>query len=254
MTYCLGLVLDQGLVVASDSRTNAGVDYVTTFSKLHVFTPAPDRIFMLLSAGNLATTQEVLNRIRRDLKQPGEDANLLSARYLFEAAEYVGKVSLGVQRDHGPALQQSGVSAETTLILGGQIAGEAHGLFLIYPQGNYFAASPETPYLQIGENKYGKPALDRIATPKLSLDDGARLCVVSLDATSRSNVTVGPPFEVAVYPKDSLMLSHRLKLEADSPLLKQMSQSWNLGIRNAFDNLPRFDWELSPPPPGQPVA
>ncbi len=201
MTYCLGLVLDQGLVVASDSRTNAGVDYVTTFSKLHVFTPAPDRIFMLLSAGNLATTQEVLNRIRRDLKQPGEDANLLSARYLFEAAEYVGKVSLGVQRDHGPALQQSGVSAETTLILGGQIAGEAHGLFLIYPQGNYFAASPETPYLQIGENKYGKPALDRIATPKLSLDDGARLCVVSLDATSRSNVTVGPPFEVAVYPR-----------------------------------------------------
>ncbi len=254
MTYCLGLVLDQGLVVASDSRTNAGVDYVTTFSKLHVFTPAPDRIFMLLSAGNLATTQEVLNRIRRDLKQPGEDANLLSARYLFEAAEYVGKVSLGVQRDHGPALQQSGVSAETTLILGGQIAGEAHGLFLIYPQGNYFAASPETPYLQIGENKYGKPALDRIATPKLSLDDGARLCVVSLDATSRSNVTVGPPFEVAVYPKDSLMLSHRLKLEADSPLLKQMSQSWNLGIRNAFDNLPRFDWELPPPAPGQPVA
>jgi putative proteasome-type protease len=254
MTYCLGLVLDQGLVVASDSRTNAGVDYVTTFSKLHVFTPAPDRLFMLLSAGNLATTQEVLNRIRRDLKQPGEDANLLSARYLFEAAEYVGKVSLGVQRDHGPALQQSGVSAETTLILGGQIAGEAHGLFLIYPQGNYFAASPETPYLQIGENKYGKPALDRIATPKLSLDDGARLCVVSLDATSRSNVTVGPPFEVAVYPKDSLMLSHRLKLEADSPLLKQMSQSWNLGIRNAFDNLPRFDWELPPPVPGQPAA
>jgi putative proteasome-type protease len=254
MTYCLGLVLDQGLVVASDSRTNAGVDYVTTFSKLHVFTPAPDRIFMLLSAGNLATTQEVLNRIRRDLKQPGEDANLLSARYLFEAAEYVGKVSLGVQRDHGPALQQSGVSAETTLILGGQIAGEAHGLFLIYPQGNYFAASPETPYLQIGENKYGKPALDRIATPKLSLDDGARLCVVSLDATSRSNVTVGPPFEVAVYPKDSLMLSHRLRLEADSHLLKQMSQSWNLGIRNAFDKLPRFDWELSPPVPGQPVA
>ena len=115
--------------------------------------------------------------------------------------------------------------------------------YLIYPQGNYFAASPETPYLQIGENKYGKPALDRIATPKLSLDDGARLCVVSLDATSRSNVTVGPPFEVAVYPKDSLMLSHRLKLEADSPLLKQMSRSWNLGIRNAFDNLPRFDWE-----------
>jgi putative proteasome-type protease len=246
MTYCLGLVLEQGLVLASDSRTNAGVDYVTTFSKLHSFTPAPDRIFVLLSAGNLATTQEVLNRIRRDLARPPEGTHLLSARYLFEAAEYVGRVSLAVQRDHGPALQKSGVSAETTLILGGQIAGEPHGLYLVYPQGNYFAASPETPYLQIGENKYGKPALDRIATPQLSLDDGARLCIVSLDATSRSNVTVGPPFEVAIYPRDSLCLSHRLKLDADAPVLKEISRSWNLGIRNAFDNLPRFEWEMAP--------
>jgi len=249
MTYCLGLVLDEGLVLASDSRTNAGVDYVTTFSKLHVFTPAPDRIFVLLSAGNLATTQEVLNRIRRDLDQPPAGTHFLNARYLFEAAEYVGKVSLSVQRDHGPALQQSGVSAETTLILGGQISGEPHGLFLIYPQGNYFAASPETPYLQIGENKYGKPALDRIAKLKLSLEDAARLCIVSLDATSRSNVTVGPPFEVAIYPKDAMTLSHRLRLDADSPLLKDLSQSWNRGICQAFEGLPRFDWETAPPAP-----
>lgn len=250
MTYCLGLVLDEGLVLASDSRTNAGVDYVTTFSKLHVFTPAPDRIFVLLSAGNLATTQEVLNRIRRDLAQPpAAGTHLLNARYLFEAAEYVGKVSLSVQRDHGPALQQSGVSAETTLILGGQISGEPHGLFLIYPQGNYFAASPETPYLQIGENKYGKPALDRIAKLRLSLEDAARLCIVSLDATSRSNVTVGPPFEVAIYPKDSMTLSHRLKLDADSQLLKDLSQSWNRGICQAFESLPRFEWETAAPSP-----
>jgi putative proteasome-type protease len=247
MTYCVGLVLEQGLVLASDSRTNAGVDYVTTFSKLHVFNPAPDRIYVLLTSGNLATTQEVLNRIRRDLKQSPEGNHLLSARYLFEAADYVGKVSLGVQREHGPALSQSGVSAEATLILGGQIAGEPHGLYLIYPQGNYFSASPETPYLQIGENKYGKPAVDRIANPGLSLDDGARLCLVSLDATSRSNVTVGPPFEVAIYPRDSMQLSHRLKLEADDSLLKQISQAWNQGIRNAFDSLPRFSWELPPP-------
>ncbi|MCU0836700.1 MAG: 20S proteasome subunit A/B [Chromatiaceae bacterium] len=247
MTYCLGLVLDEGLVLASDSRTNAGVDYVTTFSKLHVFTPAPDRIFVLLSAGNLATTQEVLNRIRRDLAQPPAGTHFLNARYLFEAAEYVGKVSLSVQRDHGPALQQSGVSAETTLILGGQIRGEPHGLFLIYPQGNYFAASPETPYLQIGENKYGKPALDRIAKLRLSLEDAARLCIVSLDATSRSNVTVGPPFEVAIYPKDSMTLSHRLKLDADSQLLKDLSQSWNRGICQAFESLPRFEWEMAAP-------
>jgi putative proteasome-type protease len=248
MTYCVGLVLEQGLVLASDSRTNAGVDYVTTFSKLHVFNPAPERIFVLLSAGNLATTQEVLNRVRRDLNQPPAGTHLLNARYLFEAADYVGKVSLAVQRDHGPALSQSGVSAETTLILGGQIAGEPHGLYLIYPQGNYFAASPETPYLQIGENKYGKPAMDRIALPGLSLDDGARLCLVSLDATSRSNVTVGPPFEVAVYPRDTMRLSHRLKLQADDPLLKEISRAWNQGIRSAFQSLPRFEWEPPAPP------
>jgi putative proteasome-type protease len=243
MTYCVGLVLNGGLVMAADSRTNAGVDYVTTFSKLHVFNPAPERIFVLLSAGNLATTQEVLNRIRRDLDQPPEGPHLLNVNYLFEAADYVGKVSLAVQREHGPALSQSGVSAETTLILGGQIGGESHGLFLVYPQGNYFSASAETPYLQIGESKYGKPALDRIAKPEMSLDDGARLCLVSLDATSRSNVTVGPPFEVVIYPRDTMQINQRLKLDADDPMLKQISQSWNLGLRSAFDGLPRFEWE-----------
>lgn len=247
MTYCLGLALDEGLVMAADSRTNAGIDYVTTFSKLHVFQPAPDRLFILLSAGNLATTQEVLNRIRRDLDraqaQGTDESGLLTADYLFEAADYVGRISLAVQRDHGPALSQSGVSVGTTLILGGQIAGQPHGLYLIYPEGNYFAASPETPYLQIGENKYGKPALDRIANPGIALEDGARLCVVSLDATSRSNVTVGPPFEVAIYAKDTLTLTHRLKLTADHPALRALSTSWNEGIRNVFNGLPRFDWE-----------
>jgi putative proteasome-type protease len=243
MTYCLGIAVDAGLVLASDSRTNAGIDYVTSYSKLHVITPAPDRLFVLLSAGNLATTQEVMNRIRRDLDQAAAGTNLLTANYLFEVADYVGRVSLGVQRDHGPALSESGVSVQTTLILGGQIAGHPPGLYLIYPQGNYFSASPETPYLQIGENKYGKPALDRIVRPDMSLEDAARLCLVSLDGTSRSNVTVGPPFEVAIYPRDSLALSHRLKLAHDSPLLAAVSQSWNAGLRRVFEQLPRFDWE-----------
>jgi putative proteasome-type protease len=246
MTYCLGIAVDQGLVLASDSRTNAGVDYVTSFSKLHVFTPAPDRLFVLLTAGNLATTQEVMNRIRRDLDQPPAGGGLVSAAYLFEAAAYIGQVSLGVQRDHGPALAQSGVSVQATMILGGQIAGQAPGLYLIYPEGNYFAASPETPYLQIGENKYGKPALDRIVRADMSLEDAARLCLVSLDATSRSNVTVGPPFELAIYPRDGLCLSHRMKLAQDSAFLGEVSRSWNLGLRRAFDNLPRFDWEAPP--------
>ena len=244
MTYCLGLMLEQGLVLASDSRTNAGVDYVTSYSKMRVFTPAPDRLFVLLSAGNLATTQEVINHVQRDLDYPSGGSSLARVRYLFEAAEYVGQVSLAVQRAHGEALQCSGVSGETTLILGGQIQGQPHGLLMIYPQGNYITASPETPYLQIGENKYGKPALDRIVHLGLSLDDGARLALVSLDATARSNATVAPPFEVAMYEKDSLKITQQLKFSDEDPLLRQIQVQWDEGIRRAFRSLPRFPWEV----------
>lgn len=243
MTYCLGLSLDDGLVFASDSRTNAGVDYVTTYSKMHVFTPAPDRLFVILSAGNLATTQEVINHIQRDIDYPTGEVNLATARYLFEAAEYVGKISLEVQKEHSAALTSSGVSGETTLIIGGQIAGQPHGLMLIYPQGNYITASPETPYLQIGESKYGKPALDRIVQPSLSLEEGARLCLVSLDATARSNITVGAPFEVGMYKTDSLVLGHRMRFPEQDPYLVGIHDGWNTGIQAAFDGLPKFDWE-----------
>jgi len=246
MTYCLGLALAQGLVFASDSRTNAGVDYVTTFSKMHVFKPAADRVFVILSAGNLGTTQEVMNHIQRDLDYPSDAPNLATVRYLFEAAEYVGQISLNVQREHGKALSQSGVSGETTLIIGGQIQNQPHGLTLIYPQGNYITASPETPFLQIGESKYGKPAMDRIVRPQMSLEDGARLALVSLDATTRSNITVGPPFELAIYVKDGLDLNKRFRFDAEDPLLRDIRDTWNAGIRAAFEQLPRFEWELVP--------
>jgi len=244
MTYCVGLSLEDGLVFASDSRTNAGVDYVTTYSKMHVFNPSPDRLFVILSAGNLATTQEVINHIQRDLDYPGGGPNLANVRYLFEAAEYVGAVSLAVQKEHSGALSQSGVSGETTLLVGGQIAGQPHGLMLIYPQGNYITSSPETPYLQIGESKYGKPALDRIVHPGLSLNQGARLALVSLDATTRSNITVGPPFELATYEKDSLTLGCRCRFDADDSYLIRVREAWNNGIQEAFQNLPKFSWEL----------
>lgn len=248
MTYCVGLLLNEGVVFASDSRTNAGVDYVTTYSKMHIFTPASDRVFVLLSAGNLATTQEVINHIQRDLDYPPSDGvNLATVRYLFEAAEYVGKISLKVQNLHRDALSTSGVSGETTLLLGGQIAGQAHGLKLIYPQGNYIGASAETPYLQIGESKYGKPGMDRIVRPELSLDEGARLCLVSLDATTRSNITVGPPFEVATYVKDSISLTNRCQFTDKDPFLMALRQSWNEGINRAFESLPTMNWGCASP-------
>ena len=243
MTYCVGLSLDDGLVFASDSRTNAGVDYVTSYSKMHVFTPSPDRLFVILSAGNLATTQEVVNHIQRDLDYPPGGPNLANVRYLFEAAEYVGAISLAVQKEHSQALVQSGVSGETTLLIGGQIAGQPHGMMLIYPQGNYITSSPETPYLQIGESKYGKPALDRIVHPGLSLNQGSRLALVSLDATTRSNITVGPPFELATYEKDSLTIGCRCRFDADDKYLISVREAWNNGINQAFLNLPKFSWE-----------
>lgn len=246
MTYCLALCLDEGLVFASDSRTNAGVDYVTTYSKTHIFKPGPDRLFVVLSAGNLATTQEVINHIQRDLDFPDGNVNLANVRYLFEAAEYVGRVSQHVQSGHAQALVNSGVSGETTLLLGGQIAGQAHGLMLIYPQGNYIAASRETPYLQIGESKYGKPGLDRIVDPSLTLDQGAQLCLVSLDATARSNITVGPPFEVTTYHKNQLVVGTHCRFDEKDKYLSTIRESWNNGIRNAFVSLPPMQWCANP--------
>jgi putative proteasome-type protease len=249
----VGLLLNDGLVMASDSRTNAGVDYISSYSKLHVFQPTPDRLFVLLAAGSLATTQEVLHRIQRDLDQtinpnpspyqqaPG--ATLLNVNYLFEAATYIGQVSQAVQNEHGPVLRQTGANPEASFILGGQIAGQPQGLFLIYSQGNAIAASPETPYLQIGESKFGKPVLDQMTSPGMTLDDGARACLVSLIGTANSNLTVGPPFEIAICPRDQLTPSHRLKFDDDSPELRDISRSWNDSLSRAFYALPRFLWE-----------
>ena len=243
MTYCIAMSLAEGLVFASDSRTNAGVDYITTFSKLQVFTPAADRLFVVLTAGNLATTQEVLHRVKRDLDRSDAAESLRTVDYLFEAAEYLGRVSCEVQRSHAVAMQQAGFSAEGSFIIGGQIRGQAHGLFLVYPQGNFISASPETPYLQIGETKYGKPGLDRVIDAGLSLEDGARLALVSLDATMRSNISVGPPLEVAICPKDGFAIAHYLNLKGDSPFYAEVRERWQEGLRRAFQLLPRFDWE-----------
>ncbi len=243
MTYCLAIRLEQGLVFASDSRTNAGVDYVTTYRKMHVLQPAADRLFVVLSAGNLATTQEISYHVERDLAQFTNTINPANVSYLFEAAEYLGRVSQAVQQRHAPALNASGVSGETSLILGGQIQGQAPEIFLIYPQGNYITASDETPYLQIGETKYGKPILDEALHLGLSLEAAARIALVSLENTTRSNVTVGPPFEVSLYARDSLALSHHMRFEEHSQYLSELRQAAHQQTQRALDALPRFDWE-----------
>lgn len=243
MTYCHAIKVQDGLVFASDSRTNAGVDHVNTYSKMHTFMVADERLFVLLSAGNLATTQAVVNAIRRDLMAGDGRDNLNSVKYLFDAADYVGKLSADIQHEYRARAKSNDFNPEASFILGGQITGQAPELFLIYPQGNYIATSDGTPYVQIGETKYGKPILDRVIDTDTSLEDAARCALVSLDSTMRSNVSVGPPFELAIYRSDSLVIERHLELMPNKDLFAELKRSWNDGIRHAFDGLPRFDWE-----------
>ena len=243
MTYCLAIKVEDGLVFASDSRTNAGVDYVSVYSKMHTFQLTEGRVFVLLSAGNLATSQAVVNALRRDLSDPETPVSLNSVHFPFDAAHYVGEISVRVQNEHPEVMKKSGVNVEASFILGGQIGLGEHEIYLIYPQGNYISTSDETPYLQIGETKYGKPILDRIVTPQTSLEDAARCALVSEDSTMRSNISVGPPVELLIYRADSLSIDRRLLLKPQSAMFETLQKTWNEGLRMAFDRLPRFDWE-----------
>lgn len=243
MTYCLAISVNKGLVFASDSRTNAGVDYVTSYSKMHTFVWPDERVCVLLGSGNLATTQAVINIIRHDLEEPTAKFNLRKGRHLHEVAHYIGQLSQKEQRQHADAMEKCNSSAEAYFLLGGQISGQPPEIYLIYPQGNYISASPETPYLQIGENKYGKPILDRIISPSTTLEDAARCALVSLDSTIRSNISVGPPVELAIHTCDALEEPYHLKLTLNSPMYKSLQKHWNEGLRRAFNRLPRFEWE-----------
>ncbi len=245
MTYCVGIKVGGGLVFASDSRTNAGVDHVGTYSKMHIFERGGERLFVVLSAGNLATSQAVINALRREFNDPTA-AGLRQVRDIFEAADHLGRLSYRIQQEHADALARSGVSAEASFIIGGEVGTTGHDVCLVYPQGNYIAATPETPYLQIGETKYGKPILDRIIASNTTLDDAARCALVSLDSTIRANISVGPPLDLALYEAATWRVGRRLTLAADSPLYLGVQQGWNDGLKRAFLALPRFDWEQTP--------
>jgi putative proteasome-type protease len=243
MTYCLAMKLREGLLFASDSRTTAGVDYISTYRKMHVFQPKADRLIVVLTSGNLATTQELLDNLGRDLAAPAPVESLASVSYLFEAARYIGRVLSTVVQQYTPALSASGADARATLIVGGQIGGQPSEIYLVYPEGNYVAATWETPFLQLGEFKYGKPILSRIASPDLSLGDAARLALISFDAAMKSNLSVGPPVELAIYPEGALQFAQHLTLGDDSELLRSVCRSWSQELARAFHALPRFEWE-----------
>lgn len=239
MTYCLAIALDEGLVFCSDSRTNAGPDRVSTYSKMHRFAVPYDRSLVLLSAGNLATSQAVVARIERDLEEDAE-FNIMKARYVADVADYVGQISVQEQAKHASDdAPGAGFNASATFILGGQIKGQQQELYLVYPEGNHITVSQDHPYLQIGETKYGKPILDRIIFNDTPFETAMRCALVSLDSTIRSNATVGPPVECLFYQSDSLQpYAHYIKLEDQHPYLAELRQSWDENIRIAFEKLP----------------
>lgn len=230
-------------MLASDSRTNAGVDYVATYSKMTRFLFAGNRSLVLLTSGSLATSQAVVNAINKDLDDPNAKFDISKGKYLHEVAEYIGSLSQKEQNRHAKAMENSKSSSESSFILGGQILGQKSGIFLIYPQGNFITTSDETPYLQIGENKYGKPILDRFITRSTSLEDAARCAVVSLDSTIRSNISVGPPIELAIHREGIIEASYHNVLTTNSIMYKSIQKQWNEGLKSAFNRLPRFEWE-----------
>ncbi|MBS3953794.1 MAG: peptidase [Methylomicrobium sp.] len=240
MTYCIAASLNEGLVLVSDSRTNAGIDNVSTYGKMHAFETAKDRTIVLLSAGNLATTQAVLEQLKRD-KIKDAKININTVDYLSEAAQYLGQVSLEKQKQHMDAEGQSAFNPSATFILAGQIGDEPPAAYMIYAEGNNITTSAHTPFLQIGETKYGKPVLDRFLKPDSDLDEAALCCLVSMDSTIRSNVSVGPPIEMVIYRKDSYKLDEYYCFESENAYMLNLRKSWEATLREAFSRLPSLD-------------
>ena len=242
MTYCIAINTDQGLVFCSDSRTNAGFDNVSTYSKMHTFVWPGERTLVLLSSGNLATTQLVIKRIWNDI-ETAAPVNLRTAPNMLLAADYIASISATVQKQHVER-DTANTNFESTFILGGQIGTDRTETMMIYPQGNYIHESEGHPFLQIGEVKYGKPILDRIIKRNTPLAQAARCALVSMNSTIRSNLTVGPPVDLMIYRKDALDFGQRMSLTENDPFAKQLRESWNQGLVQALESLPNFPWEI----------
>lgn len=237
MTYCVAMRLAAGLAFVSDSRTNAGVDHISTFRKLHVFHQPGERLLVLQSAGNLATTQSIISLLQRRCLDP-EQRNMMNVHSLYDAATMLGEtVREVIARDS--ASQQDGTTDFTcNLLLGGQIHGEEPRLFHIYPQGNFIEATHDTPYFQVGESKYGKPIIDRVLTYDTPLEQAMQCALISMDSTLRSNLSVGLPLDALLYPNDSFSLSQQYRITEQHPYFEAIRKGWSEGLMNTFTQLP----------------
>lgn len=242
MTYCVGILLDDGLVMASDSRTHAGIDDIRRAGKMHIHAVEGERVLVALSAGNLSLTQNALNLLEHRARFEQERHGIHNARSMFEVAGLVGEAMREVRSRDEAALRESGIELSGTFIVGGQIAGEAPRLFLVYSEGNFIEASPETPYFQTGETKFGKPIIDRVVTPATPLAEVCKCVIVSFDSTLRSNLSVGLPIDLLAYRRDSLRPASRHRLEEGDPYYEAVHAGWNTAMRQAIRDLPEPGW------------
>ena len=244
MTYCVGLLLDEGLVMAADTRTNAGVDNVGRFKKLHTWSVPGQCVFVLLTAGNLAVTQAVVSLLSEGAstgKSRKSEGNLFAAKTMFQAARVVGSAVREVKKIDGESLAAGSDAFSSSFIFAGQIGAEKPRLFQIYSAGNFIEASPDTPFFQIGEHKYGKPILDRVASKEMRLGDAAKMVLLSFDSTLRSNLSVGLPIDMLTYATGSLSIEHTKRIGIDDPYFKMLSETWSKALRQAFANIEAFD-------------
>ena len=249
MTYCVGVLLNDGVVFASDSRTNAGVDNFASFCKMNVFERTGDRVIVLLSSGNLAGTQAVISLLKqRGESKDGDKTNIWTARTMFDVATTVSDAVRSIERRDGEYLASSATPFNASFIVGGQIKGEAPRLFRTFAEGNFIEAGAETPFFQTGEAKYGKPIIDRVIGPLTNLSDAMKCVLVSFDSTMRSNLSVGMPIDMVCYERDSLRISIRHRFAPGDAYFTTLSKAWSEGVRTVFRSLPAV------PPPGEPVT
>ena len=242
MTYCVGILLRDGLVLASDSRTHAGVDNFASFCKMTVFERPGDRVLILLSSGNLAGTQAVISVLKQRSEVTDGAPNLWTARTMFDVAVLVSDAMRDIERRDAPALAGNPITFNASFILGGQLKGEPPRLFRIYAEGNFIEAGCETPFLQTGEAKYGKPIIDRVIGPTTTLADATKCILVSFDSTMRSNLSVGMPIDLVCYERDRLEIRMRHRFDQGDPYFTALSADWSEGVRKVFRELPELHW------------
>ena len=248
MTYCLGIKLHEGLVFCSDSRTNAGLDHISTFRKMMVYERPGDRFMVLLSAGNLSISQSIRELLQVEKLPQGtaEPITIWTATSMFDAARVLGNTVRRIADHDGPAMRQAGVEFNPTMIFGGQIKGEAMRLFLVYAAGNFIEATRETCYFQIGESKYGKPVLDRLVVPSTPLDVAAKCALVSMDSTIKSNLSVGLPIDLLVYKVGSFQSEQIVCIDENNPYFIMVRDVWAERLRGVFDGIDNPEWGEGP--------